>query len=223
MNEDELVNNTPLDQNICVDIEEYKGDNIDAAIETSVLHKDLDIAIGACFDMISKIKLSGILLAKALYLIKKNWDVYEIGDSFVDCVSARLGIHTHTVTRYCDIWEMFKTAPQEHVPSLQEHTMNSLIPIANALAQGHEITNETWDKLADAPDAYTVKNILREEVTHAEPRKNSLSLVIDRKGSIYAWSENVCYYIGFLDVGADDEITIKAITRIIKNSGIMQQ
>ncbi len=76
--------------------------------------------------------------------------------------------------------------------------------------------------MADAPDLNTITKIVREDVRGEEIKKGSISLSIDRDGSIYVFSHNQRVFIGSLEIKNEDEMVQKALNRIIKNSGILQ-
>jgi len=48
-------------------------------------------------------------------------------------------VFTVTHERYVKVWDMFSVAPQTLLPELQQKGISSLIPIANAVAQGYEM------------------------------------------------------------------------------------
>jgi len=167
-------------------------------------------------------QIRGWALAKLLYLVEKSWDDYEIGDDFYDTVTGYLALHKNTIKRYIDVWDSCELIPPKLLPEFQQKAIRTHIPISSAIAQGYEIDDNTWQDLADAPDLNTVSRIVREDVRGEELKTGSISLSIDRDGSIYAFSHDQRYFIGSLEVDHKVEVAQKAINRIIKNSGIMQ-
>lgn len=212
----------PLDQQLPVDFDDIL-EMIDELFVVSVDTKNVDLVYDFCSHRVKQLKLSGISLAKALWMLHENWGVYEIGDEFLDAVTFRLGLHRHTIERYIRVWDMLKSAPKELVDDLQQQGIKSLIPIAHAIAQGYEIDGDTWNKLADAPDYSTVSHIINEDVKGKEGRSNRLTIYIDRDGSMWAVSGEARLFVGSLELSDENEMVQKAIKRIIDNAGMIQR
>jgi hypothetical protein len=220
---DELIIDTSLDQPIPAD-NEWILQKAETIINEAIEKKDAEIALSACEQLIKISKLSGIGLAKLLYLIKKNWDVFERHDTFEEVAYTRFGKHRHTISRYLAVYsELFvkNTIPEQFKEDIQQQAIRTQDYIAAALKQGEEISEEEWEKLAHAPDINTVLKILREDVRGKPPRKGSLQLWVDDLGSIWATFEGDRFFIGSLEVDSDEEAVQKAIERIKKGSGIL--
>ena len=104
---DELELLDGIDQSVPVD-DTVILQRVDEIIAESVREKDGYIALNACRQLIQIKKLAGVALAKFFYLIKENWDVYEIGDSFDDTVADYSGVLPATVSKYVKIWSMYE-------------------------------------------------------------------------------------------------------------------
>jgi len=219
---DELIIDTSLDQPIPTDNEEILQ-RIEEIIRKSVEEHNAYTALDACKILVQVSKVSGVALAKALYLIEKNWNEYNETDKFEDVVYIYIGLHKHTVERYTVLWKMYaeKLIPDKVSEDIQQHNIKSQIPIALALEQGYEINNDEWEKLAHAPDISTVLKVLREDVRGKPPRKGSLQLWMDDLGSIWAAFEGNRFFVGSLEIDSEEEAVQKAIERIKKGSGIL--
>lgn len=223
MTNDDLMLLKGLDQSLQVD-GDWVMEKIDEILKQSFEKKDVYIALNVCRQLVAVGQVSGLGLARALYYIKKNWEVYNIEESPDEIIFDYIGKHKHTVERYINIWALFDkdTIPPEHRETFQTGNIGLMIPIANAVAQGYEIEPETWDKLAEAPDQSTVAKIVREDVRHAEPKKGSLQLYLDTEGSIWAFYNNERFFVGNLVIESEEESVQKAIERIIRLSGILE-
>jgi hypothetical protein len=131
------------------------------------------------------------------------------------------------VDRYIKVYQMLKIAPAEIVPQLQKMNVKALIPIGNAIAQGHELDEDEWNEVANASNYDEVANIIR-GVKDAPPRKSGLRLWVNRQGEVYAFvtlenGHEERRFICVLPVDDEDPIVEKAIERIRKNSGIMAE
>src|SRR5574343_502470 len=136
---DELIIDTSLDQPIPTDNEEILQ-RIEEIIRKSVEEHNAYTALDACKTLVQVSKVSGVALAKALYLIEKNWNEYNETDKFEDVVYIYIGLHKHTVERYTVLWKMYaeKLIPDKVSEDIQQHNIKSQIPIALALEQGYE-------------------------------------------------------------------------------------
>jgi len=142
-------------------------------IDNALKEHNQVIAINGLKGLIKVTQKSGLGLAKGIYLLKKIWKEFDLEENFEDAAYIELGVHKHTVDRYVDVWAMYATnsVPKEYVDRLQQHNIKTQIPIANAIAQGYEIKEPEWGKLADATDFSEVSTIIREDVKGKEPRK----------------------------------------------------
>ena len=166
-----------LDQSLPVDASpelEY----VDEVFGKAIKDNDPEVMFGYMVGIQQQFQIRGLALCKSLHLMSHYWDAFEIGDNFIDTAQQYLGITKHTIERYVKVWDMFLTAPKLIVPELQQMNLKSLFPIANAIAQGYEIEDLTWNKLIDAPDYSSVSKIINEDVKDGEgERSNKLSLL----------------------------------------------
>ncbi len=219
---DELLVLTGLDQPIPADIKEILQ-RVEEIIRKSVEEHNAYTALDACKTLVQVSKVSGVALAKALYLIEKNWDNYDETDEFEDVAYVYIGLHKHTVERYIAVAKMYdqKLIPDGFADDMQQHNIKAQVPIALALEQGYEINDAEWEKLAHAPDLNTVSKILREEVKSKPPRKGSLQAWMDDLGSIWATYKGEKFFAGSLEVDSDEEAVQMLIERIKKGAGIL--
>ena len=199
---------------------EWIEQKVDEIINKSLEEHDVFIALNACKELTTVSKLSGLGLAKFLYLIKKNWHKYNVEENFDDVVYAYIGVHEHTVDRYVKVYELItEYAPPEVAPTLKQYNMNMLIPIANAVAEGFDVSEKQWEKILEAPDANAISTIVREEIKEIPPRKSLLLIVFHKSdGTIWAWQNNTRHYAGKLEVDAEDDYVKRAIRRITRDS-----
>jgi len=218
---DELTIVTPLDQSLAVSPEE-ELELVEQIIKESLRDHNPEIAFQYGWQLRAGMQIRGWALAKLLYLMEQVWEDYKIGDNFYDVVTGYLALHKNTIKRYIEVWESRETIPPQLLSEFQQRAVRTHLPIASAIAQGYEIDDDTWQKLADAPDLNTVSKIVREDVRGEELKKGSISMSMDRTGSLWAFSHDERYFIGSLEVDNMEETVQKAINRIVKNSGILQ-
>jgi hypothetical protein len=223
MKDDELILLGGLDQPIPTD-NDWALKRIDAIIQESIEKKNAYIALNACKELVGVMKIGGLSLAKGLYLIQENWDIYGLNDAFADVAYAYIGLHEYTVSRYCNVWKMFakEIVPAEMMEELQQRNIKELIPVATAISQGYELGKSDWQEISEAPDFSTVSRLMR-DIKGQPPRKGSLQLMIDRSGSLWAFQNNDRFFVGSLELNSDEEVIQKAVQRIISNAGVMKQ
>lgn len=213
-----------LDQPIPTD-NSWVFEQIELAIEKALEAHNPDIAINTVGTLYQLAKIAGLGLAKGLYLLKKNWYKFGLGEEeFKVMVYPKVGLHPATIERYIEVWTMFESGdvPLELKEALQQRNIKELIPIAKTVKQGYEIDPEEWEELAEAPDFNTIATIIREDIKGKPPRKGSLILMEDEIGTIWAFLDNERYFVGSLEVKSDDEAVQQSIERIRKNAGIMK-
>lgn len=205
----------------------FSSGNVEQAISEvvaqAVLDRDPDIAFSTGTLLIQASLLSGLALAKLAYLLKKEWDKFGLNVSFDERAYQEWNINRTTLERYIRIWEMRDSGevPPEIQEQIAERPLADQQAIATTWASGFEIKPEQWEKLATASDNNEVLSVLR-DVKGEEPRSNSVSLVMDMDGSIWAWNQNHRYFVGSLEISQrrDDPIIDKAITRILSGAHI---
>ncbi len=219
---DELLITDDLDQSLPVNTtEELKY--VDEVFSQALKETDPNIMFGYMRDIQKGFQIKGMALCKSCYLMNEYWEAFEVGDNFLDTASEYLGMHRHTIERYIKIWEIFLIAPKHVIPELQQKGLNTLTPVANALAQGYEIQDKVWERIVDAPDNSSTQRIINEEVKDTEGRSSRLNIMLDRNGSLWAITKEERYFIGSLEIDDERDIVKKAIERLVKNAGVMRQ
>lgn len=178
-------------------------------------------AIKVVIEMKQKVEKHGRAMVVALGIIEENWASFGIDEEFVDYAFEMSGLHRHSIERYVKLYKSYKAHP-----ALIDKPLKAAIPISNKLAQGFEFSDETWQKLDEAPDYQTVSSILSDYTGGSGERKNQLNLWMDRSGAIWAYNKNdERKFIGSLEVSVanDEPMIAKAIERIVHNAGILKE
>lgn len=200
---------------------------VEEAIHEAANAHDAQKATEICAYFQQATKLAGKSLAKALYTFYQRWEDFGIGEEFEDYIHARIGLSMHTIERYVRVAKLLEMLPEaidddEIRDTIKNKGIGQLIPIANAVAQGHEILEEDWERLAEASNWASTAEIIR-QVKHQERRETALVLTISRTGSIMARQGNGQYkFLGSLEINDQDETVQAGINRIIENSGILK-
>jgi len=223
-NNDELLIISPLDQSIDVEDDDHVLEKIEKMILDSIEEHNYMQAINICTQLIQVTKLSGLALAKSLYLIKSRWSEFDIHDTFEDTLASRTGLTKATLQRYTSVWSMYaeNKIPDEYAEQVRQMNIRSQVPIAQALDAGYEIEKDGWEELVSDPDFSSVNNTLR-EIKGKDPRPQALLLMMDRDGGIKALKKGKQVYVGWLNIDDEDEIVQQAISRITRGGGILEQ
>lgn len=168
-------------------------------------------------------RISGKALAKLLYEKKLWWkdaNQTEIRQcTFEDYEKSQHGLSSVLIDRYTIVWEKMQEFPSK----LQERPIRDLIPIAKAVEQGYEISESQWNKLIKAISNAEVLHILRDEVKGNIPRKSSMRIILERDGTLNAWKGNKKSFVGYVDLISKDELTQKAISRLLSGAGVLRK
>lgn len=221
MNDDLLVIGG-LDQPVPYD-HEWLMNEVEKKVQQSIEEKDINIAIGLCKSLVGVGRASGLALAKALYMINKNWSRYEIDDELVDVLYDGVGLHKATIDRYIKVYAVIESGiiPDDKLEAIKQRNIKDLIPISTAVTQGYEIDDKDWEELAEAPDFNSVSAKIR-EIKGKEPRKGSLQILLRRDGTLEAVQDGIIDHVGYLEIHSKRDSVQKAIERIKKHSGILE-
>lgn len=171
-------------------------------------------------------RISSIVLANVLYWLDKDWEQWDLGEDFIEFAFEHLGYSKTTIDRYIAIGRLYNQnlVPEHLREQLFSLTMKSLVPIAKAVEQGHEITEDDWEKLAWCPDDNSVRKEIR-KIKGVPPRKHSMIIMLDSDGelTVLFGEDSVPIYIGYLNIDIDDVNVQAAINRIVENSNIIRR
>lgn len=220
----ELFINGSRDQALPTDETEILT-RVERVIQDSIDKQNAFIALNACRDLIAIQKLSGYALAKFLYMIKNNWTVYNLEESFEDTAYEYLGLHAYTIDRYLSVWSLREggVVPEHLVESLFQRNIKDVIPIAKTIEQGFNINEDRWEELTTAADFTEVSKIIREDIKGMPPKRGSIQIEMDEVGTLWAWKDGDRYFIGSLELDDDDEVVQYAIKRLTSNAGVIKR
>jgi len=207
------VNNLP------VTVREYL-DSVDHILNQIQSTGDFEIGANTVRSMSSIGHAIGISKAKLLHGMWTLWKETQDpdGNSFFIYAAEFCNMQTLVVQRYIQAWEAVLIAPKALYDDMVAQPMKNLNALGAAVAQGFEISDDTWKTIATSSDNQTVLRALR-DVKGKEPRSNSITIYLETDGSLVAWQNGLVTPIGYLDPDSNP----KAIERIIKNSGIVRR
>ena len=192
-----------------------------------VLHEiestgDFEIGANTVRSMSSVGHAIGISKAKLLHGMWTIWQERMKADSedaFFNYVSEFCGMTNRVVVqRYIQAWEAVLIAPPTLYEDMLAQPMKNLNALGSAIAQGFEITDDTWENVATTTNNNEFLKIIRSDVKGKEPRKNSITIYLEKDGSLVAWQDGNTSLIGVLQMRTGN---VKAIERIIKSAGIV--
>jgi hypothetical protein len=225
MTEFEIV--SALDQSLEVDgSEEEILKRVEELITQAIINKDVIAALNVPKQIIMVQKVAGLGLAKSIYMIKQNWEVFELDESFDEYAMDWFGTHKATIVRYERVWRTLHSEQAEDIPEkfkekLQSLNLSSQVVVANIIEQGYELEEDEWKELSEQPDYHSINRTAR-EIKGKEPRAQSLQIWIEEDGTIKCSKGGATYYVGWLDAANDNVIVQQAIERIKKHTGVME-
>ncbi len=167
-------------------------------------------------------QLSGLVLAKALYLAYQNWNSQD--ETFEEFAYERWGKNPVIVRRYLYVWDFIETCVPGNFRDVFLHkAIRMLIPPATAMINGDvdDFTEEEWEELADAVNESEVRKVVR-SAKGVSPKGGSLIAKIYEDGALVVWTDNGTKPIGYLDINSDDPDVEKICNRIIHKAGILE-
>lgn len=188
---------------------------VDEVIERAVNEQDLGIIEDAVLGLLSVSQISGIALAKFLYVTHFQWEKFERRDSHLQWAMDTFGKEKITIERYYRVWEMLVSGdiPREYVKKLETMPIRCLIPIGTMWGQKYQVTSAQWNKLANAPDPSTVNKIIR-EIKGKEPKENSLQIEWDAEAKkLTGWKGGKPHSV-YLQYDEDDEVITAMLSRL---------
>lgn len=209
-----------LDQPIPLPIQEAL-DEVDRQVALAIQIGGVDMLLDDAASYLQQTRISGLALCKLLYNIQKMWEE----DDFMEIASSRLGLSSTTINRYISIWSIYelKQIPAELSNSFLQKPLRSQIPVAKLIEQGYTPSQDQWQQLANSPDLSTTAKLVR-DIKQTEPRKSAMMLFIDSHGNLTACQDGKIVDLGWLNVAMlEDELTAKAIKRIVSDSRIMEK
>ena len=197
---------------------------VDEVIQYSISEGSPRKAFDAMRSLLGVGRISGLAASKFIYVFKSQWKNFNQSSSFDDAASDELGIGKVTVKRYFNVWEMLVSGdiPLEYRNKLMLFPIKSLIPIANLLAQGHEVENTDWLRLSNAPDLVSIGKIIR-DIKGVEPKKGSLQIEWDEEGKVITgWKDGKPTNI-YLTYNEDDPMVKVILERLLGDGKALEK
>lgn len=196
---------------------------VDEIMEQAITENNPEIAAHAIKSLLGVSRIGGLALAKFIYTFDFAWDNFKRRESFLDYAEETFGITKVTVDRYFRVWEMLVSGdiPKDNRQKLELKPIKSLIPIANLVKQGYEVEGKHWTEFANAPDVTTVNKICR-KIKGTEPKAGTLSLELERDGTLVAWKDGQKFTLGYLNINDKDEVVQKGIERLISDKVLVK-
>lgn len=211
---------------LCLSDQQDIERRVDEIIAESLRAKDPVIVLNGIARIEGFIRISGLGLAKALWELSSNWDVFEIDEEFTDFVQEHTSISKATIKRYVTTWEMYhnKSVPKKFQEQIKGRTMRDQVEIAK-IADRVEMSDKDWNTIASTANGHELQEVKR-KLLKLKPRKSGVVIRLRRNGDIEAYdSEKKRHYIGNLEIdeAKNDPIVAKAIGRIIRGAAILEE
>ena len=189
------------------------------------IHKTGEFERGAdaIRSMHGAIRAAGWGSAKLIHGMKKEWlEQGRDDDRFLDYMQDMTPLKRIVIERYILAWQAVMDIAFPSAERLLIHPIKNGIALGAAMAQGYEPTDTQIEKLLSARNNQEFLGIIR-EVKGKEPRKGSLTIYLEKNGSLQAWQGNDTRFVGDLDISSKDPMIMKAVERIVTSSGIIKR
>jgi hypothetical protein len=199
---------------------------VDDIIAESLRQKDPVIALRGISQMEGFTRIVGDGLAKALWELKANWSAYDLEEDFYDFVLEHSSLAKATIDRYILTWEMFhnKCIPEKLVVQIKGRTMRDQIEIAK-IADRVELSDKDWKEIAACANGHEVIAMKR-KLLNQKPLKSGVTLRLRRNGDVEAYdASGKKHFVGSLEIDQrkTDEVIDKAINRIVRGAGMLEE
>jgi len=201
---------------------------VDQAVDAAIAQGDLSPAITFGRALRRQMQVSGLALAKLLYRLYRNWDLFKaagVDDEFVDVIYAEMGVAPGTTSKYLGVWGNIFDNPD--IPEMVREALTSK-PIRSLilLTAAARDENLDWDKVIEATTPHEIREIVREARGVQTSGHSALILEIDlRNGLLTARKGDAMVNFGVLTVKdyKKNELVAAAIDRIVSSAGIVEK
>lgn len=202
---------------------------VDHALTQVYRYADTSEAFALAKTLIGAQKISGLALAKIFHGIKSVCkDLYPDEDAMYQDIYFQLGSVKSTVDSYALVWKLVdgEYVPKDYLPEIKSNTMRALTVIATLVDEKHDyykkMDTEDWARIAHAPDGHTVNQLVR-EIKGKQPHEDAITLRLLKDGKIQLLMTNKITTIGWLEVGSTDVDVNRAVDRIVRGAGIIEE
>lgn len=198
---------------------------VDEQIERSLASGDVRVVLKFGRAIKRDMQVHGIALAKLLAKVEEHWSFYTEGgvdDEFVDVVYAEMGTPPSTTRKYVNMWKAIfdnNNIDENVKKQLLGRPIKTLLLLTAAANEG----SINWDEILSTSTHTEVQEIVRAARGEATSSKNRIVITWKRDGTLVARRQEEVVEIGYLNCDDENEIGVKAIERIVSNSGIMEE
>lgn len=202
-------------------IERSVMDHVNHAL---MMRKD-DGLIAYVQEILVGMQMRGIRLAYLLYEWKQNCQTFGIEpEDWEDHVFAATGLSLQTIRKYVTVWSVIfanPSVPDGIKDDLAGKPMEGLLLLPAAVREG-QLTEDDWNKLADAEDKLSMRNVIRKARGEATSSGTAVRITLMRDGVLMARRGDELEPVGYLKRDGEGIVEI-AVERIIRAAGILEE
>jgi hypothetical protein len=201
-------------------------DEVDEIVVSALEKKDPTVATQYGRFLMDGVRMSGVALAKLLYRVRSEWDLFQdagVDDDFYSVVESEMGVDVDTARKYANAWGAIFV--DSHLSDdVKKRLLGKPMRILLLLPALAGEDNVDWEEVINAHDKNEVRRIVREKRGEATSSKTALIIRLDlRTGQLTAVrGDGIREPFGMfaMDKAKTNEVVAHAINRIIQDTGI---
>ncbi|MBE0573331.1 hypothetical protein IH575_00305 [Candidatus Dojkabacteria bacterium] len=203
-------------------------DMIDETIEQSIALGDVQPAMAMGRALRRGIQANGLALAKLLYKVSEAWEVFQYEDDLYEVIYTELGVAHSTAYKYINMWSAIFANPDipDDVKQELEGKPIKALNLLTAAAREGEISEEDWERVADATTSSEVRGIVRDIRGERTSSRTAIVMEVNlTTGAIYARRGDDVQVVGMLLMSQreNSDLIDAAINKIVTNCNMMEK
>ena len=202
---------------------------VDTTVEQAISQNNIQPVMAMGRALKRNLQASGLALSKLLYRAREVWELLGYDEDMFESIYAEMGISHSTAHKYINMWEAVfanPDIPDDVKEDIEGKPIKALLLLTAAAREG-QISNEDWDKIAEASTSSEVRNIVRDIRGERTSSRTAMVLELNMKSGVLVARRGGerDTTIGVFNVGqrTQNDLVEAAITKIISNCGIMER
>lgn len=196
---------------------------VDMVVDQAMTSGNPNVAIRYGQQLRTARHMSGIALAKLLYMMRDRWEHFNSDDDFQTVAEAEMGIPQDTYKKYTEVWEHVIENPYvRDDKALREVLMGK--PIEGLIrlragARDGDFDPEHWEQIAQAVDVNAIRAVVADARGLQTSASKALHYMVGRGGKILG-REGDSPYEEIAFIKRDDTRMINGFLALLERVGV---